>query len=239
LPRTPLQLDGCVIAGYCAPATDVGGDYFDYFTAHGSVDIVIADVSGHSVGAALVMAEARSTLKAEAYRKFGADRQPLRGTGDILGSLNGLLHEDLDRAGLFITMFYMRYHAATRELLYSNAGHNRPLLLRRGSDHCIELDAEGLVLGVRRNVRFDEESVTLEPGDVLMLYTDGISEAQNTRGDFFGVERLCDTLVLHRLHTPQEIIEIVRHELEGFCQSTSFVDDLSMVVLTIHAGGRG
>ncbi|MEN8132969.1 MAG: SpoIIE family protein phosphatase [Pseudomonadota bacterium] len=230
LPRAPLQIDSAFIAGYCLPATHVGGDYFDYFSEQNTVDIVIADVSGHSVGAALVMAETRSTLKAEAHRKRKAEP---RGTGDILNALNVLLYEDLNRADLFITMFYMRYNTETKRLNYANAGHNCPLLLVHGASTCRELDAEGLILGINKEVEFEEKSASLQKGDIVLLYTDGIIEAQNQEDEFFGRSRLNDLLVAHRQCAPQKVISEIIHELQSFSQSSSFSDDISMVVLKV------
>jgi len=236
LPGSPLQVSGVVIAGYCLPASHVGGDYFDYFYGQDAIDIVIADVSGHSMGAALIMAETRSTLKAEALRTLHlpADGEALQteaGTGEILRVLNALLYEDLNRAELFITMFYMKYNPATRRLSYANAGHNRPLLLPAGAKVCRELDAEGIIFGVAREIVFEEKSIVLNQGDLVLLYTDGVTEAQNPAGEFFGAERLARLLATQGPHAPQEIINKIVKELKSFCEGNSFADDVSMVVL--------
>jgi PAS domain S-box-containing protein len=233
LPMGPLQIEGALIAGYCQPAAHVGGDYFDYFCAQNVADIVIADVSGHSIGAALIMAETRSTLKVETHRTLQEKAGLILGAADILHVLNNYLYEDLNRADLFITMFYMKYHVATRQLLYANAGHNHPLLLRQGEKTCKELDAEGLILGVKNEVIFEEKSLSLDKGDMVLLYTDGITEARNKEGEFFGVARLTDLFVAHSESSPQCVIDMVVKELRDFCQSRSFNDDISMVVLKI------
>lgn len=236
LPGSPLQVGGVIIAGYCLPASHVGGDYFDYFYGQDAIDIVIADVSGHSMGAALIMAETRSTLKAEALRTLhvhsdGGELQNEAGTGEILRVLNALLYEDLNRAELFITMFYMKYNPATRRLSYANAGHNRPLLLPAGTEVCRELDAEGIIFGVTKEIAFEEKSIVLNQGDLVLLYTDGITEAQNPVGEFFGAERLSRLLATQGPHAPQEIINKIVKELKSFCEGNSFADDVSMVVL--------
>ncbi|WP_045227154.1 SpoIIE family protein phosphatase [Methyloterricola oryzae] len=230
LPGAPLKAEGALIAGYCQPARHVGGDYFDYFCGRDGIDIVIADVSGHSVGAALVMAETRSSLKAEALTK-GAGKAV--GTAQILRALNALLYEDLSRADLFISMFYMKFNRDTRRLSYANAGHNRPLLLRAGEAKCRELDADGLILGVKKDVAFEENSTILNKGDLLLLYTDGITEAQNTEGDFFGVKRLNELLIAHAEDAPQEIIASIAAEVRRFNAGEFFSDDVTMVVLKV------
>jgi sigma-B regulation protein RsbU (phosphoserine phosphatase) len=238
LPGSPLKIDGALIAGYCLPATHVGGDYFDYFCGPDAVDIVIADVSGHSVGAALIMAETRSTLKAEALRRLHAQHgwrksRKGMGTGEILRTVNVLLYEDLNRADLFITMFYMQYSHFTRQLSYANAGHNCPLLLPAGETVCRELDADGLIFGVTKEVAFEEKSIVLRPGDLVLLYTDGITEAQNPEGKFFGADRLSQLFATQASSTPQEIINRIVEELQTFCRSNAFDDDVSMVVLKV------
>jgi PAS domain S-box-containing protein len=238
LPDSPLNVEGVVIAGYCLPATHVGGDYFDYFYGQDAIDIVIADVSGHSMGAALIMAETRSTLKAEALRTLHAHSESGKlekdaGTGDILRILNALLYEDLSKAELFITMFYMKYNPATRKLSYANAGHNRPLLLPAGKTVCCELDAEGIIFGVTKEIAFEEKTIVLAPGDLVLLYTDGITEAQNAKGEFFGVERLTRLFSTQGTKKPQEIINTIAKDLQTFSGSSSFADDVSMVVVKV------
>jgi sigma-B regulation protein RsbU (phosphoserine phosphatase) len=231
LPSVPLQMNDVLVAGYCLPAVHVGGDYFDYFATEEGVDIVIADVSGHSVGAALIMAETRSTLKMGADWMAKGAATLRNGARRTLSVLNDLLFDDLNRASFFISMFYLSYQSDTRRIRYANAGHNRPLLLRRGERSCVELDADGLILGVKKGVTFEEKVLSLNEGDMLLLYTDGLTEAQNRQGEFFGESRLCELIVGHAQSSPQELIRIIVDELGAFRQSHSFDDDISLVVL--------
>jgi sigma-B regulation protein RsbU (phosphoserine phosphatase) len=222
LPDIAPQIAGMRLAGHCLPATHVGGDYFDFFSREENiVDMVIADVSGHSVGAALIMVETRTFLRAQSNAV------------NILPILNHLLYDDLTRAELFITMFYARYNTSTRLLDYCNAGHNLPLVFREGAYSCIELDAEGLILGVKLDVEFEEKSIQLLSGDVVLFYTDGISEAQNSAGDLFGTGRLCSLLA--RLHgdEPGVIISSIIAEVTQFCHPLPLNDDVSMIVLKV------
>lgn len=232
LPKKPLIVAGAEIAGICMPATHVGGDYFDYFHYDDSIDVVVADVSGHSVGAALIMTEMRSTLKAETRKTPG--KPPSQSAGEVLRALNHLLYEDLSSAELFITMFYLKYDLGKRLLRYANAGHNRTLLLRRSDWTCSELDAEGLILGVRRDVLFEEKHLILEPGDRLLLYTDGMIEAQNEQGEFFGVSRLCNLFSADRSESPAATIRKLSDELRTFCGKSEFADDITLVILQIR-----
>ena len=229
LPISAPRLPGVTIACRCVPASHVGGDYYDFFPrGEQLVDIVMADVSGHSVGAALIMVETRSVLRAQ--------MQATRSTGEILEVLNTLLYDDLTRAELFITMFCGKYDAKRSSFSYSNAGHTKPLLLRAGSWQ--ELDAEGLILGVEQQVAFEEKSVNLEPGDLLFIFTDGIIEAERAPGEFFGVPRLCELLSRVQQEAPEQIIDRVLEALTGFGSSGPLQDDVSMVVMKVCGTGR-
>ena len=229
LPKQPLRLMNTEVAGICIPASHVGGDYYDFFRVNDHLDAVIADVSGHSVGAALIMAEARSTLRAET-RNAGNGRGD-HGPSEILRVLNELLYDDLDGADLFISMFYLRYDPVGRILRYANAGHNRPLLLRANAPACEPLDAEGLLIGVMKTVVFEEKRTELKPGDRVLLYTDGITESQNKAGEFFGVTRLCNLFAAHRDDSPQAVVDTLLVQLRQFCEGVPCRDDVTLVVL--------
>jgi sigma-B regulation protein RsbU (phosphoserine phosphatase) len=228
LPAEPPTLFGIELAGRCYPATHVGGDYYDFFKRDDhTIDLLIADVSGHSVGAALIMAEVRTLLRAHAGRAVSPS--------SILATLNSQLYEDLTRAEQFITMFYVRYSTATGRLSYANAGHNKPLLYRIGAEKCLDLDAEGLILGIKPSVVFEERSLDLLPGDTLFLYTDGIPEAVSSDGELLGTERVCRHLYNHGSLTVDEIAESFYDMVKDYSQSTVFQDDISMVVMKIVA----
>jgi sigma-B regulation protein RsbU (phosphoserine phosphatase) len=224
LPAAPPELPGAVLAGLCIPAAHVGGDYFDYYRREdGAVDMVIADVSGHSIGAALMMVEARSVLRARVHA--------VTGPGDILASLNDLLSDDLSQSGLFITLFYVRYDPTTRILVYANAGHVLPLLFRPSEGGCRKLDADGLILGIREGVAFEEKQLRMGKGDVLLLYTDGITEAESSTGELFGVERLCAVVKAHVAGSPQGVIDAVLREVAAFRGEAPQEDDVAMIVM--------
>jgi serine phosphatase RsbU (regulator of sigma subunit)/Na+/proline symporter len=227
LPSRVPEIPGVAMAGTCLPAREVGGDYYDFLpTGVQSVDLVIADVSGHNVGAALIMTEVRTFLRAQA--------QQLPGAGAAIRALDEFLYEDLGRAELFVTMAYFRYDAATRLLSFACAGHPPPLILRAGPKSCEYIDAEGLILGVKRNVVFEEKQVLLKPGDILLLYTDGITEAENAEGEFFGEGRLCSLMQeLHQL-SPAELIEELLYQVRLFAGGKSFSDDVTLVAMRVE-----
>lgn len=182
LPERPPELANAQLAALCVPAANVGGDYYDFLVDEaGGLSLVIADVAGHSIGSALMMAMARSILR----RELRSGGHP----ADVLRATNAALFDDLVRAGLFITAFCARFDPATRRLEYANAGHNPPLLRRAAGGEPLELDADGASLGILRDVEFEQGTAALDSGDLLLLYTDGITEAPGPDGQF-GEERL-------------------------------------------------
>jgi PAS domain S-box-containing protein len=226
LPTTPPELPGILLAGCCVPATHVGGDYYDFFkNDYGEVNLVVADVSGHSFGAALMTAEARSVLRTQIHR--------YNGTGEVLASLNRNLHDDLDHAGLFITLIYVKYDALNRILYYSNAGHVPPLLYRASEATCRKLEAEGLIIGVRKGEIYEAKQLQLQAGDVLLLYTDGITEAMNAAGEEFGVDRLSRSFAARHTEAPQSIILGIIKEVAEFTGTSVMEDDVTMIVMKV------
>jgi serine phosphatase RsbU (regulator of sigma subunit) len=226
LPTRAPDIPGLSLAGTCLPASEVGGDYYDFITTGpDTVDLLIADVSGHTVGAAFIMTEARTFIRARA--------QELARPSAILGALNTFGYEDLTRAELFITLFYAKYHLPTRTLFFASAGHNPPLLLRKGAGTCERLDAEGLILGIKPLVDFEEKKVPLRRGDVLLLYTDGITEAEDPEGNFFGEDRLCAAVREHGTLPPPQLIESLLESVRRFTGGGSFRDDLTLVALRV------
>ena len=227
LPAEPPVLSGLEMAGRCISAAHVGGDYYDFFLRdEHTLDLLIADVSGHSVGAALIMAEVRTLLRPQLTTAHSASA--------ILQLLNEQLYEDLTRAELFITMFYGRYNSATGRFSYANAGHNLPVINREGLRSCIQLDAEGLIIGVKPSVMFEERQIQLKKGDVLLLYTDGLTEATGPGGELFGPQRVCEHLQTVNHLTAKEIIDSLYTTVISYSGSSTFQDDISLVVLKIQ-----
>jgi phosphoserine phosphatase RsbU/P len=222
-PSAPIKSDHFEVIGYCLPADQIGGDYFDYFFRNeDQVDMIIADVSGHSIGPALFMVETRSAIRSQVNR--------LGTPSETLTVLNNFLFEDLDNADYFITLFYLQYDITTQQLCFANAGHPPPLLLTPFQSECRQLDAEGMILGVRKNVIFEQKSTALSEGDLILLYTDGLTEAENPDGEFFGVERLSDIFIQYAHHSPEKIIELLIKHLKQFCQSELFKDDITIMI---------
>jgi sigma-B regulation protein RsbU (phosphoserine phosphatase) len=224
LPEHPPAIPGVTIAGNLVAASHVGGDYYDYFQRGSQgIDLVIADVTGHSIGSALIMAEARGLL----HSLYTTDIS----VAEILQSLGRLLYDDLSRAELFVTIFYARYDSQSNLLSYADAGHNPPLMYNRETRSFQELDAEGLMLGVKIDFHYEERQVSIREGDLLVLFTDGIIEACNPSGELFGLDRLKKLISDKSAEEPAMIIEALFRELSLFTLTSAFQDDVSMVVV--------
>jgi len=227
LPAKLPQIKGLSLAGFCEPASQVGGDYYDVLiNGDRSLDILIADVSGHNVGAALMMAEARTFIHAQ-YHNFS-------GPAGIMQALNRFFNRDLSKAELFITLFYLRLDPESRRFSYASAGHNPPLLFRAATGKCLLLDAEGLILGIKEEVTFEEKTETLAPGDILLLYTDGIIEARDDNQELFGEARLRIFLKNSRKLHPTEIAVELLNTVRQFSGRESLEDDVSLVIIKVE-----
>ncbi len=226
LPAHLPVMEEVAVAGLCVPAHQVGGDYYDFIKRdNASCDLIIADVSGHDIGSALIMAETRTFIHA----RIDNIKEP----ADMLQALNAYFLKDLDRSDLFVTMFYLQYNPDNHQLIYSNAGHNKPLLWKQSNRRLESLDAEGLIFGVKNDISFEQKTTELETGDILLLYTDGIIEAEDSANYFFGIDRLgklleeCDDL------HPQEIIDHIMTQVRIFTGMRHFNDDITLVIMKI------
>ena len=187
LPQEVPQVSGWKIDAYWQPARAVGGDFYDFIKfPDGKLGLIIADVTDKGVPAALVMATTRSILRAAAER--------LVYPGEVLKRTNDLLHPDIPPK-MFVTCLYALLDPATGHMHYANAGHDLPYLQRENGVE--ELRATGMPLGLMPEMDYEQKTVTLETGDTLLLYSDGLVEAHNDDGEMFGFPRLQDKLAIH------------------------------------------
>ncbi|WP_024298056.1 PAS domain S-box protein [Methylomicrobium lacus] len=222
-PASPIKNRHFEVIGRCLPADQVGGDYYDYFfRGDRHLDMVIADVSGHSIGPALFMVETRSAIRANA----GGVGAPAA----KLDQLNRFLFEDLDKSDFFITLFYLQYDIDNRLIRFANAGHPPPLLYKPQQNACLRLDADGLIVGVNQQVYFEEKALPIESGDIILFYTDGLIEAEGGQGDFFGIDRVESLLIEHCQDAPDTLINVFLERLKQFCRTDSFSDDITLMV---------
>jgi phosphoserine phosphatase RsbU/P len=224
LPEKLPSISGFDIAALTIPSKEVGGDYYDAITRqNGEYILAIGDVSGKGTPAALLMASVQAALRALA---------PLcHSISQTTGQINDLTCANTRSGNKFITFFWGILDAQTRLFRFSNAGHNPPYLIRKNGK--IELlEDGGLILGIfRTTVPYAESSVTMSPGDVLVMYTDGVSEAMNQSGEQFTEELLESTLKESTHLSAKEIIQKVQRRLESHTQGTPQSDDITMLVL--------
>ena len=232
LPGDPPDVPGLDVAGMCTPASNVGGDYYDHLPAgERSVAFLVADVSGHNLAAALLQTAARAAFRAAAI----ADPSPQ----SVMERASLTLHDDLSRADLFLTAWFGCADAATGELAYSDAGHNPALLCRAATGAIEELATGGIPIGVMADAPLDEKRTTMHPGDVLLVYTDGITEAcaPGEDGEQFGEERLAASLARNVGRGAADIVRAILEEVARFSGDRPAGDDRSLVVLKFT--GRG
>ncbi len=226
LPKRPPRFRGVELAGRCVPARNIGGDYYDFFAISEDVlGIVIADVSGHSIGAALVMAATRSVLRAEVLQN--------NSPSGVLTRASAAMYGDLAAAELFITLFYVRYDRKTGKLTYANGGHNLPFTYRAVDGRCTTIDADGMLLGVLDNLHFDQGRTRLGSGDILVLYTDGVTEAKNDAGEQFGEERLYRLVQQNSDMTAQGLLDEVYRQVYQHVRDAAQGDDFTTVIMKV------
>jgi phosphoserine phosphatase RsbU/P len=224
LPQTMPVLDRYEIAAVNHPSREVGGDYYDVIRLSDTrFGISIADVSGKGAGAALLMASLQASLRALACPEL-----PVR---DMVGRINNLVFQNtaLDK---FITFFYGELDTASGSFTTCNAGHNPPLLIRR-SGECVPLEKGGLILGMLAHVPYETETVELRPGDRIVLYTDGISEAANGRDEEFGVDRILELVAAHPDVPASETIRMLQTEVGRFLDGAYQNDDMTALVIRV------
>ena len=239
LPDSCPIIEGIQLAARCRPAFQVGGDYYDFMPTRpelvgksrekGRWALVIGDVMGKGVPAGLLMTMLRGMLRAEVLSGLPPDR--------ILHDLNQLAQVDLEHSHRFVTLFYSDFDPRTRRLRYANAAHNPPLLWRAEQRSVSRLDAPGLLIGLQFDANYGCGSIILQPGDVLLYYTDGVTEAPGIAGDRFDEARLIKTLeeacssglraqeILNKLFFRLDRFVGIDHQLE---------DDASMVLLKVE-----
>jgi serine phosphatase RsbU (regulator of sigma subunit) len=227
LPKGPLTAGTVQVSGVNLPCFAVGGDYFDYFALEdGRVAMAIGDVSGKGVPAALLTSKLQAILHSESSRATSVAEVPERANRQLMDSMEG--------AKKFVTLFYGVLDPATRTLRYSNAGHNPPMLLR--ADGRLELlEAGGLLIGIFPHARYDEGAVELAAGDVLVLFTDGVTEAEDRRKAQYGEERLEALLRAAGGGSAREIGDRICQEVLKFSKGIHQADDVTVVVVKAEA----
>jgi sigma-B regulation protein RsbU (phosphoserine phosphatase) len=229
LPDTIPQIEHFDIAAKSIMAKEVGGDFFDvipFEVVHVGKDrlaVLIADVSGKGIPAALFMALSRIVVRVNAiwHRKEPAD---------AIRDANAIISAD-SKTGMFVTLFYGILDTKDRSLTYVNAGHNPPLVCRGSDSTFVELPATGMAIGAVEEAEYTSGTVILEPDDVVVLYTDGVTEAENAVQEMFGEERLRETIAGVRARPAEEILAAILEEVHAFTGDTPQSDDITLMVV--------
>ncbi|MGF1486050.1 MAG: GAF domain-containing SpoIIE family protein phosphatase [Prochloraceae cyanobacterium] len=245
LPRKCPEIEGVEMAARCKTANKVGGDYYDFIrtdydrTENNKIaenntsvpwSIAIGDVMGKGVPAGLIMTMTRGMLRAEVLNR--------NSPGRILEHLNRVMYSDLENSGRFVTLFYSEYNPSTRILSYSNAVHNPPLLWQAKTKTIQQLDAWGMLIGLDRDSKYEDAKIQLAPGDTLVYYTDGFTDAVDRDGQRFGEERLFAAVkwAVENCSSAAMILDYLFNLLEEFSgNNNSNGDDMTLVVMKVKA----
>lgn len=227
LPRIFPPFPDCVdkfdIAASMNAAKDVGGDFYDFFRIDDNhIGIVMADVSGKGIPAAIFMAVSRTVIRTTAL-------QGMSPAACISHSNDLIAKESYD--SMFVTVFYGIYNIKTGEITYCNAGHNAPCILRKNGEVKPLPDSTDLVVGILEGFEYTEETCRLEPGETLFTFTDGVSEAMNVNFEMFGDDRLQATLSEVPLNNCQQIIDAMAADVATFTKGAEQSDDITMLAL--------
>ncbi|MEN6554256.1 MAG: PP2C family protein-serine/threonine phosphatase, partial [Methanobacterium sp.] len=226
LPQEMPNLDGYDIFALNLPAKEVGGDFYDFIPiSKDKIGVTIADVSGKSVPAALFMAVSRTILRAKAMGNSNA--------AEVIKDANKLIAEDSD-TGMFVTLFYAILDLKNKTMEYVNAGHNNPVLFIRKTGTMECLNAKGIALGAIDTIELEEKQIDLESGDVIVFYTDGVTEAINDKEEFFGQKRLYKLIKSHYNLSAEDIVNKIKEEVISFSQNQSQFDDITLMVIKVN-----
>ena len=255
-PESPPEVASLDLAGVCFPARGVGGDYYDFIKLDpGKIGIAVADVAGKGISAALLMCTVQASLRSQAPTVNGK-------LTDLVSSMNRLLHVSTD-ASSYATFFYATFDEQTRRLTYVNAGHNPPLLVRaqaavkahsagfaashpqgasaapevqtgQGMADVTLLTTGGLIMGAFQDSSYEQETLQMETGDLLVAYTDGVTEARNSDEQEFGEDRLRGIIDSSEGVPAAELAERIVHGVRQWCGDVPPHDDLTLVVMKIR-----
>ncbi|MHC4479620.1 MAG: PP2C family protein-serine/threonine phosphatase, partial [Planctomycetota bacterium] len=221
LPEEPLRVGSLELGGHCKPARHVGGDLFDYWIRDDHVCLLVADVSGHDMGAALMATAFRSVARSESGHR--------RSVVGLLSQVNQALFDDLVHSELLISVFYAEVELSSGKMTFCRAGHPKPLLIQSGAEGW--LDTEGLLLGLKEDGQFEERTVQLGEGDVVVLYTDGLLDAQGAEGEHFGIEGLHAAALETVCAAPKQMAANIVSAAREHCGDSPLIDDMTALIV--------
>lgn len=225
LPATIPEIEGLEVAASLKPTSNVGGDYYDIVPLGGGyLGLAIADVSGHGVSSAMMMTSFRMALLTELSREFSPAAAFRR--------ISTLLHRDCDRSRMFVTAVLAVYEPLTGIVQYANAGHNPPRLRKAGRREVMQLPATGVPIGMFEDMDYTEASITMEAGDTLVLYTDGLVENRNAAGIALGEAGLNRVIALGEGKGARDLLALLLTVSDRHLGGVEPRDDVTVVVAT-------
>jgi sigma-B regulation protein RsbU (phosphoserine phosphatase) len=226
LPQEVPSIEGMNLAAFNRPAQIVGGDYFDFVDfKDGTHGLVMADVSGHGVSAGMFM----SSLQTAFHTLVPEADSPL----DVLERINRLYIQNINFA-TFVTIFFGKYDPQTRTLSYANAGHNSAYLHRVATDQEIWLRPTGPAIGLTEGFAIRREEIQLEPGDILLMYTDGITEAINAQGILWGEDKLAEIIRENADSSAGHLIQKIVMALKDYTNGCPLDDDVTLMISKVY-----
>ena len=227
LPKALPKVAGVELSAFNYPAQEIGGDYYDFVQVDDQhLGIAIADVSGKGIVGAIMMSVCRSVLRAHAPRN--------RSPAQVLRLLNQVLSQDVSE-DMFVSMLYMVLNTATRELVVARAGHERPILSSGDGSGFTIIDSPGIAIGISDTATFErvlqEVTIPLQAGDVVVAYTDGVTEGMNPQGEEWGVDNFLDAIRIAAEEGAHSVLNNVRQRLERFVGSRPQYDDMTLLAL--------
>jgi phosphoserine phosphatase RsbU/P len=222
LPKTQPEIENYKIAGKSIPAKDVGGDYFDFITIdENRLAFCIADISGKGIPAAILMANLQASLRGQTKLD--------RSCKECVSFSNDILYHNTSPSK-FATLFYGILNNKNHELTYCNAGHNEPFLFSK-ENKLIKLSVGGVVAGIVPSYPFDEATIQILLDELLVLFSDGITEAMNSNEEEFSEKRLEEVILKNKNETPEKLIEIIFNEVQKYSGNVPQMDDMTIVII--------
>jgi sigma-B regulation protein RsbU (phosphoserine phosphatase) len=224
LPQSVPQLDNFEISVLYRPISDVGGDYYDILKLRkGALPVLIADVEGKGLSAALLAASSQAIVHSLNELYFF---EP----GKFISKANALIH-DFTKGQRLITLFWMLVEDKKKSITYVNAGHIPPILIYKNKDGFTRLTTGGFIFGFLEDAKYETETIELESGDILAVFTDGVPEVANRDDEFFGEEAVADFLKKHNHLSADQLAEKLFTEIERFSEGKNFRDDGTLIIL--------
>lgn len=226
LPSTVPVVPGIEIAAISRPAQEVGGDYYDFlYPDQDKTGFVVADAAGKGFPGTIFMTNSRSVFRVISTNE--------KSPNILLRKMNDFLVGEASESGMFITLLYCVYEAKLRKITYANGGHYAPILFRPQEKKFIPLNTAGMPLGIAKDQLYEAETVQLEKGDVLVLYTDGVIESMNDKKEMFGLEKLRTLIEKNVVLTALDLTKKIEMELRKFANQTAQFDDITLMVLRV------